>query len=439
MKDSTLKEHRLGTLSRAATITVMAIALLVSFVIIKPSAPKGIILLTGPEGSAYHEIGMRLADGLRSRGLEAEVRVTDGGFANIEHLAAGAPDAVAFAPSNIENVVDESVETDHLESLGSIAWEPLWIFYRAEHEITEIPELEGLKVSTGTRDTVVDFVAMKILRANDVLDGVVVVNSDDQTPASVTRSLIEGEIDAAFATGTTASPWIRELLASDGISAFSLERAAAYEARFPGSASITIPRGVVDLGNDLPSRDLILLSSTTNLVALDDLYPALVPLLLDAVAQTRDRQRFTTDPERFPNGENTSLPIALAAKRFYDHGETGLGRFLPYNVTRWINHLGFVVLPLLTVVFILLKIVPMGLKIWGGIRLMGMIKELEAVEKAHAAGVDPTELLSRLDELDRKTAAIFIPRSMVHDYIDDRQFLHDMRERVSGSADQRGV
>jgi hypothetical protein len=75
----------------------------------------------------------------------------------------------------------------------------------------------------------------------------------------------------------------------------------------------------------------------------------------------------------------------------------------------------------------------MGLKIWGKIRLTGMIKELEAVEKAHAAGVDPTELLNRLDEFDRKTATIYIPRSMVHDDIDNRQFLHDMRDRIKAS------
>ena len=55
------------------------------------------------------------------------------------------------------------------------------------------------------------------------------------------------------------------------------------------------------------------------------------------------------------------------------------------------------------------------------------------------AGFDTAELLARLDELDRKTAGMFVPRSMVHDYIDDRQFLHDMRERVSRSANQRGV
>jgi hypothetical protein len=55
---------------------------------------------------------------------------------------------------------------------------------------------------------------------------------------------------------------------------------------------------------------------------------------------------------------------------------------------------------------------------------------LEAVEKAWAAGVDSQTLLADLDRIDRGTATMFVPRSIVHDYIDFRQFLHDMRERV---------
>jgi hypothetical protein len=76
----------------------------------------------------------------------------------------------------------------------------------------------------------------------------------------------------------------------------------------------------------------------------------------------------------------------------------------------------------------------MVLKMWSRIQLVGMLKQLESVEKAHAAGSDPTELLVQLNELDKKTAALFVPRSMVHDYIDDRQFLHDLRERLKVSA-----
>jgi len=41
------------------------------------------------------------------------------------------------------------------------------------------------------------------------------------------------------------------------------------------------------------------------------------------------------------------------------------------------------------------------------------------------------------DDLDRKTASIFVPRSTLHDYIDIRQFMHDMRERVADTAGTR--
>lgn len=124
------------------------------------------------------------------------------------------------------------------------------------------------------------------------------------------------------------------------------------------------------------------------------------------------------------------MPLSRAATRFYDHGETGLARHLPYQVTRWLNHLGLVVLPLLTVVFLLLKTVPTALRLWGQLRLVGFLKQLEAVEKAHAAGGDRSVLLADLDRIDQKSAGLFVPRSTVHDYIDFRQFLHDLRERV---------
>ncbi len=71
------------------------------------------------------------------------------------------------------------------------------------------------------------------------------------------------------------------------------------------------------------------------------------------------------------------------------------------------------------------------------IRLMGYLKRLESVEKSQAADGDSSELLTRLNELDRVSATMFVPRSCVHDYIDFRQFLHDMRERVKNKDDSR--
>lgn len=433
-KATITKERRAARFSRTTTVAVIAIVLFVSLVIIKPSAPESIVLLTGPEGSSYYEMGMRLAASIEEMGLETEVRTTTGGIDNARQLAAGAANTVALAPSTVEDTLGPKVDAGGLVSLGSIAFEPFWLFSRSEHGANSIADLVGLRVATGAPGTVVDIFARTILRTSGVLDGVEIVSLNDPTVEGLATALKEGNVDAVFLTGTPASPIIRELLGHPDFTTVPFGRTAAYEAWYPGVSGIVVPEGIADLAKNIPSEDLQLLAGTTNLLTLDGIYPGVVPLVLEAVIQSGDRQRFTTSTTTFPGRESISLPLDRAAARYYDHGKTGIAKFLPYKITRWLNHLGFVVLPLLTGVFVLLKIVPLGLKIWSTIQLMGMLKELESIEKAHATGADPTNLLTRLDALDQKTAGLFIPRSMVHDYIDDRQFLHDMRERVEASA-----
>ena len=166
------KEEHFWRWSRTATIAVVAIVLLVSLVILKPAAPDKITLLTGPEGSGYHELGKRYAVYLTDFGLKAEVQVTDGGFDNVKRLAAGADDTVAFAPSNIEHVAGDTVDTSHLVSLGSVAYEPLWLFYRSELEIRKIPDLAGLRVAAGAKGTVVHYLARLLFELNGISDQV---------------------------------------------------------------------------------------------------------------------------------------------------------------------------------------------------------------------------------------------------------------------------
>jgi TRAP transporter TAXI family solute receptor len=430
--DSVNKERRLLRLSRTTAIAVIAIVLLVSLVIFKPAAPKKIILLTGPEGTGYHALGQRYAEYLEQQGLQTELRATLGGFDNVQQLAAGAEDTVAFAPSNIEHVIGDSEDTSHLVTLGSIAYEPLWLFFRSDLEVRRIPDLAGLRVATGADGTVVNYVARHLLEMNRVTDQVDTLPSEGQTPEAVADALAEGRIDAGFGIGGPASPLINRMLTDDRVSLLSFERADAYQALDPGIAKLVAPEGIFDLARNIPSEDLALLAATTNLVALDNLYPSVVPLMLEAASAIQSEQRIVTAGESFPSADHVSLPLHRGAKRFYDQGETGLSKYLPYKVTRWLNHLGIVVLPLLTLAFVLVKIAPMVLKIWGNIQLVGLLKRLEAVEKADAAGGDREQLLADLDLIDQKSAKLFVPRSTVHDYIDFRQFLHDMRERVGG-------
>jgi hypothetical protein len=257
--------------------------------------------------------------------------------------------------------------------------------------------------------------------------------SEGQTPRTIAKALVDGQIDAAFAMGGPSSPAIKDGLVNEDLGVLSFERADAYQALDPGITKLVAPQGIFDLANNIPPEDLVLLSATTNLVTLDSFYPGAVPLLLRAATEVHDQQRIVTAGESFPSAQNVSLPLKRAARRYYDQGEKGLSKFLPYKVTRWLNHLGFVVLPLLALAVVLVKIVPLLLKIWISITLTGFFKRLEEVEKSHAAGGDRPALLAELDALDRASATIFVPRSSLPNYIDFRQFLHDMRERVAGS------
>ena len=277
---SITKEDNLWRWSRTATFAVIAIVLLVSLVILKPAAPNKITLLTGPEGSGYHELGKRYAVYLRNLGLETEVQITDGGLYNVKRLAAGADDTVAFAPSNIEHVVGDSVDTSHLVSLGSVAYEPLWLFYRAELPVRRITDLAGLRVATGAKGTVVNHVARNLFELNGISDRVEFQPLEGQTPRTIAQALIGGQIDAVFVVGGPTSPAIKDLLADEDVGALSFERADAYQALDPGITKLVAPEGIFDFADNLPPEDLVLLSATTNLVTLDSLYPGAALLLL---------------------------------------------------------------------------------------------------------------------------------------------------------------
>jgi len=424
------KHKRLRRTWLGFSAAVIAVVLLATLVLVKPAMPDRTALLTGPEGSAYHALGLRYAEDLGRRGLEVEVVVTEGAFDNLRQLAEGR-DAVAFAPSTVDWESDAGLDVSKLVTLGSVGFEPVWLFYRSELEIVRIPDLAGRKVVSGGRGTASEHVARRMIEHNGLEGEVELEPLAEPTAEALADSLAAGDIDAAFATGAPGSPSIAALLGAEGVDFLSFERAEAYAGLFSGVTALVAPEGVFDLARNVPSRDAQLLATTTCLVAPEGIHPSVVPMLLVTAENVGQRTTTFSTTVAFPSSEHVTLRLDRAARRYFSQGETGLSRFLPYKVTRFLNHLGFLVLPLLTAVVVLLKLVPTGLRVWGGLRLKGWFKQLAEIEKGHAAGDDRSQLLADLDQIDRASAKTFVPRSAVHDYVDFRQFLHDMRERVS--------
>lgn len=153
--DTATVEGRTTSWSRGINTAVIAAVLVISIFVLKPAAPDRIVLLTGPNGGSYLEMGEKLAGELADLDIEVEVRTTTGGIENAEILRAGAENTIAFAPSTIEQVLDPDESTHELVSLGSIEFEPYWIFARTELGEESIAGLDGARLVVGPTDTVV--------------------------------------------------------------------------------------------------------------------------------------------------------------------------------------------------------------------------------------------------------------------------------------------
>jgi len=428
-KQDPSKQQRTRRTWITVSAVVIAAALFVSLVILQPAVPDRVTLLTGPEGGAYYALGLLYAEDLGERGLEVDVEATAGIHEILPTLAEGG-NVVAFVPSVFDATVAPDVDTSHLVSLGSVRFEPLWLFSRSDLNVEKIPDLQGRTILTGARGTVSDVVARRLIEKNELGDVVALQPVSDVRTNALVEGLGDDTIDAVFVVGSPGSPIVRALLLTDGVSFLSFERARAYAGLMPGLTALEAPQGVFDLPRNIPPEDVDMLSAVTCLAAHEDLHSAVVPMFLIAAENVNEETTRFSIFDPFPNGDHIPFRLDIAAKRYYSDGETGLAKFFPYKVTRYLNHLGFMVLPLLVIVLLLLKIVPMGLSLYTGILLKGWFAKLAAIEKARVAGEEREKLLADLDRIDKSSAGMLVTHISAQDYVDFRQFLSDLRDRV---------
>ncbi len=426
IEDSVPKRSQKRRIWSFSFITVFTVILFAT--LFKPAMPRHIVLLTGPKNSAYHEFGVRLAHEMDTRGVKVDVVVTGGSLENLSKLSEG-NNVVGLAPS----VVDwdsRRADASNLVALAGVDFEPFWLFYRADLDISRISDLSGRTLATEGVQTTSHQIADLLVTEVGLAGRVAVSPLRGQVGVKSIEGFQSGTIDAVFLSGQADSASVKALLESDQASLLSLERSRALATRVSGATTVLAPEGLFDLARNVPAKDTKLLAAMTCLVADEDVAPAIVPELLAGVENISQQNARYMSTDKFPSRENVTLPLAPAAQRFFRQGEVGLSKYLPYQTVRFLNHIGFLVIPLLTALVVMLKLVPMGLRTYGRIRMKRSFRKLVSVEKGIATGVEASTLLSELNELDRTTADMFVPGAIVQDFIDFRQFLHDMRERV---------
>jgi len=404
IKDYFQAHRLLIVISVLAVVVLATVALWLAADFFQPMPPRILTMATGPEGGAYSEFGKRYQEILARDGIELRLLPTAGALENLALLRDRQSNVeVGFLQSGITS----GKESPDLVSLGTTFYEPLWFFSRTEYLRRGIQALRGKKISIGADGSGSRELALKLLKRNGIDQGFAELLS--LTPQEAGEKLILGEIDAAIMLTSWDAPIVQQLLAAKGIEPANFPRTDAYLALYPYLNKVVLPEGVIDLANNRPASDVFLIAPKANLVVRGDLHPALQFLLLKAAEEIHSGPRMFQKPGQFPAAESVDLPLSDQARQFYRSGSPYLQQHLPFWLAVLIDRLLVLLIPLVGVLYPVLRIFP-AMYAWQVQRrifqLYGELKFLETDLESPGAGQRMDELNSRLDRIEAKAHSL---------------------------------
>ncbi len=413
------------------TIFLIGALCVLAYVIVDPAPPRHMSLATGQENSAYEAFGKKYAAALGKDGIKVTMSRSLGSQENLQLLNDGKVDA-AFVQSGSTN--EAEAQREGLVSLGSLFTEPVWLFLREPVNVTQLSQLKGLKINLGPEGTGIPKLFRQVLALNGVEPSDLAMGALENTPATV--ELLEGRIDGlVFSSGPDAL-LVQMLLQTPGIKLFNFDQAEAYARRLPFLSHVVLPRGIVDLGRDLPPQDYHLIAPTATLVARANLHPALIELLVQAASEIHGGSGWFQQQGQFPSARYTEIPVAREAAKFYKDGPPLLQRYMPFWVANLFDRLWVVVVALAALIIPFSKVVP-PLYVWRiKSRVYRWYGQLRAVEQAldEADGARRqqvcAELLTRLDEIEGRVNRMSIPLAFADNLYGLRSHINFVRQRV---------
>ena len=419
---------------------VLAAALLgLAYWMLDPNPPKKVVLATGADQGAYAEFGKRYVQALKPYGITVELRSTQGAAENLQLLRDPASGVdIAFVQGGADDQQRDAGDNDNLVALGSLFFEPVWLFYRSDSAqrllkaptLTSLSQLPGWRLNIGAEGSGVPNLMNKLIAANNIEPATLTLLRQPQTPAVV--ALLGGETDALVFASAPESLMVQMLLQTPGIALYNFAQADAYSRRFAFLTPVTLPRGVVDLARDLPPQDVRLVAPTATLLARKGTHPALIQIFVQAAQQIHGGAGWFQRKGELPIAAGTEEPLAKEAQRFYATGTPVLQRYLPFWLANLIDRMWPVLVTIVAALIPLSRMLPplYQFRIRSRIfRWYAQLREVEdAIDKRPAA-----ELLQDLGVIEERVGNVSVPLSYADELYSLRSHIHMERRRLRGA------
>lgn len=404
------------------SIVLICLALFVAYKFIDPAPPRKIVMAVSNADLNYHAFASIYAVYLKREGITLETRASTGDAQNLAWLKSPDSDVdIAF----MQDGAASNAGAGQLLSLGSLYYQPVWIFSRGKQALDHVADLKGKRIAIGQVGEGTYIVAHQMLSASGISAG----NSQLLTMGGETAAdaLLTGQVDAAFFVDVATSPLIQSILAAPNIQLVNLADAEAYSRKYTYLHHLVLPEGAMDLSRNLPDRDVHLVAPTATLVIRESMHPALVYLMMKIIAQVHTNPSLFNSKDAFPSPKETDFPISTQALNFYKSGLPFIDKYLPFWAATFVNRTLIVIVPLLALLIPLTRLIPM-VYVWlvkrKLFRFYGELRFLDAALKELTSVEEINDCLDKLSDIENKVVNIKLP-------VPFSQYAYELRAHIA--------
>jgi TRAP transporter TAXI family solute receptor len=414
-----------------AALPVFLLLIVLSVLLYKyvdPAPPKHFVISTGDGEGDYQAYAKLYKDILKDDGIDLEIRTSSGAVENLQRLRDPHSDVdVGFVHDGLGNQDD----APDVSSLGSLYYEPIWVFYRGGKVFHRLSDLIGKRVAVGAVGGGVRTLALQALKAS----GVDEKNTEFVTIGTghASDALKAGKVDAAIFLTTPNDPLVVDLMNDKRLSLMDMDQAEALTRIVPFLHHLVLPHGTIDLKNNIPSSDVNLVSPTATLLVRDSLHSALVYLLLKAAAQVHSDPGIFEKKNEFPIDKDYSFSLAEEAKAYYKSGLPFWQKYLPFWVAALLDRFLLVVLPLFAVLIPLVKLIPRFMQWRIKSKIYQHYGELKFLETQMMPAQDVAKThsyLVKLDAIEERVNHLKVPLDFSDQVYVLREHIHFVREQL---------
>jgi len=399
---------------------------------VEPAPPKTFTIATAGADGSYFAFAERYRQLLAREKIDLKILETSGSVENLKLLNEKKVE-VAF----LQGGVGSAEKFPQMQGLASLYLEPLWIFARKDLGVSAIRDLTGRRVGIGPEGSGTRQIALQMFTDNNLLGSDQVELLPLGGNQGVTQ-LIKGDIDALFLVTKAGTPLLQQLLLDPGLELISLSRAESYSRLHRYLSHIILPEGVLDLENNLPTRDIHLIAPAATLVTNGELHPALADLLMQVITKVHGNESLLTTTRKFPSPENLDFPLSKEAERFYRNGPPFLQRYLPFWAASLIDRLKVMILPLVALILPLTKVLPPTYRWRMRSRIYRWYEELHELDlyARENAGVEIiTEVIATLDAMEHDVRQVEVPLSYAEELYNLRLHIELLRNQLGRLLD----